>query len=102
MAYKKNVEDLRESPSLEVLKLLLDAGSLVEYSDPHVPAIPKLRRGAFDLKSITLTAENLARYDAVIMLTDHKSFDHDLIRKHSNLLIDTRGAFPLGANVVKA
>jgi UDP-N-acetyl-D-glucosamine dehydrogenase len=102
MAYKKNVEDMRESPSLEVLRLLLDSGASVEYSDPHVPSLPKTRRGAYDLKSVPLTPETLSSYDAVVMLTDHRSFDHDLIFKHSRLLLDTRGAFPAGPSVVKA
>ncbi|MDR2352419.1 MAG: nucleotide sugar dehydrogenase [Deltaproteobacteria bacterium] len=102
MAYKKNVEDMRESPSLEVMKLLLEAGVLVQYNDPHVPLLPRTRRGAYDLKSVPLTPENLASFDAIVMLTDHKAFDHDLILKHAKLLIDTRGAFPLGPTVVKS
>ncbi|MDR2199984.1 MAG: nucleotide sugar dehydrogenase [Deltaproteobacteria bacterium] len=102
MAYKKNVEDMRESPSLEVLRLLSELGALIDYSDPHVPILPPVRKGRFDLKSVELTPENLASYDAVVMLTDHKAFDHDLILKHSRLLIDTRGAFPPGPTVVKS
>jgi UDP-N-acetyl-D-glucosamine dehydrogenase len=102
MAYKKNVEDMRESPSLEVLRLLLEAEAKVDYSDPHVPELPPTRRATYNLKSIPLTQDNIASYDAVVMLTNHKSFDHDLIGKNSKLLIDTRGAFPLGPTVVKA
>jgi UDP-N-acetyl-D-glucosamine dehydrogenase len=102
MAYKKNVEDMRESPSLEVLRLLLDSGSIVDYSDPHVPALPKTRRGAFELKSVPLTAETLPSYDAVVLLTDHRAFDKPFILKHAALVVDTRGAFPSGPAVVKA
>ncbi|MDR2338861.1 MAG: nucleotide sugar dehydrogenase [Deltaproteobacteria bacterium] len=102
MAYKKNVEDMRESPSLEVLRILLDAGADTDYSDPHVPSLPPMRKGTFDLKSVELTPEHLASYDAVVMLTDHKAFDHELILKHSRLLVDTRGAFPVGPTVVKS
>jgi UDP-N-acetyl-D-glucosamine dehydrogenase len=102
MAYKKNVEDMRESPSLEVLRILLDAGAKAEYSDPHVPELPPTRRGVFNLLSVPLTPESLSSFDAVVMLTNHKAFDHDLILKNSKLLIDTRGAFPLGPAVVKA
>jgi UDP-N-acetyl-D-glucosamine dehydrogenase len=102
MAYKKNVEDMRESPSLEVLRLLLDAGAVAHYSDPHVPSLPPTRKGSFDLRSVELTPQALASYDAVVMLTDHRAFDHDLIFKHSRLLVDTRGAFPIAPNVVKS
>jgi UDP-N-acetyl-D-glucosamine dehydrogenase len=102
MAYKKNVEDMRESPSLEVLKLLLEAGASVEYSDPHVPSIPRTRRGTFDYKSVPITPQAVSSFDAVVMLTDHRAFDHELIFKHAQLLVDTRGAFPPGPNVVKA
>jgi UDP-N-acetyl-D-glucosamine dehydrogenase len=102
MAYKKNVEDMRESPSLEVLKILVDSGVRAEYSDPHVPSLPPTRKGSWDLKSVQLTPEALSSYDAVVMLTDHRAFDHELILKHSKLLIDTRGAFPPGPTVVKS
>ncbi|MDR2349179.1 MAG: nucleotide sugar dehydrogenase [Deltaproteobacteria bacterium] len=102
MAYKKNVEDMRESPSLEVLKILLDRGADVSYSDPHVPELPPTRRGSYNLTSEPLTPENLEGFDAVMMLTNHKAFDRELILRHSKLLVDTRGAFPAGPNVVKA
>jgi UDP-N-acetyl-D-glucosamine dehydrogenase len=102
MAYKKNVEDLRESPSLEVLKLLTESGSQVDYSDPHVPLLPRTRKGDFGLKSVELTPENLSSYDAVVLLTDHRAFDKPFIHKHAKLVIDTRGAFPISPTVVKA
>ncbi|MDR1870997.1 MAG: nucleotide sugar dehydrogenase [Deltaproteobacteria bacterium] len=102
MAYKKNVEDMRESPSLEILRLLLDAGALVDYSDPHIPVLPRTRRSSFELKSVALTPEALQSYDAVALLTDHEAFSHDLILKHSPLLIDTRGVFQTGPTVTKA
>ncbi|MDR1164933.1 MAG: nucleotide sugar dehydrogenase [Deltaproteobacteria bacterium] len=102
MAYKKNVEDMRESPSLEVLRLLAEAGADVQYSDPHVPALPRTRRATYDLRSTPLRPETLASFDAAVMLTDHRAFDHELILRHSRLIIDTRGAFPQGPTVVKA
>ncbi|MDR2142082.1 MAG: nucleotide sugar dehydrogenase [Deltaproteobacteria bacterium] len=102
VAYKKNVEDMRESPSLEILRALIAAGSLVDYSDPHIPALPRTRRFSFELKSVPLTPETLASYDAVVLLTDHDAFDHDLILECSQLLIDTRGVFQAGPTVVKA
>ncbi|MDR1051616.1 MAG: nucleotide sugar dehydrogenase [Deltaproteobacteria bacterium] len=102
MAYKKNVEDMRESPSLEVLRLLAESGSQVDYSDPHVPVLPRTRRGDFGLKSVRLTPESLGSYDAVVLLTDHKAFDKPFIQKHAPLVVDTRGAFPVSPGVVKA
>ncbi|MDR1085202.1 MAG: nucleotide sugar dehydrogenase [Deltaproteobacteria bacterium] len=102
MAYKKNVEDMRESPSLEILRLLNEAGSLVEYSDPHIPVLPQTRRSRFELKSVPLNPETLQSYDAVVLLTDHDLFNHDMILKHSPLLVDTRGVFQSGPTVIKA
>jgi UDP-N-acetyl-D-glucosamine dehydrogenase len=102
IAYKKNVDDMRESPSVEVMKLLAEYGAVLNYSDPHVPSFPTLRRGRFNLTSVPLTEETLRSYDAVVMLTDHTAFDHELIAKNANLVIDTRGVFPLTPNVVKA
>ena len=102
VAYKKNVDDMRESPSLTVMELLEARGAVVSYSDPHVPVFPKLRRGRFDLTSAELTPESLAGVDAVIMLTDHAAFDKQLIAAHAPLIIDTRGAFPQAPNVVRA
>jgi UDP-N-acetyl-D-glucosamine dehydrogenase len=103
IAYKKNVDDMRESPSVHVMERLRGAGALVDYSDPHVPVFPKMREHKFDLTSVSLTAETLATYDAVIVLTDHEAFDYALIQTHSQLIIDSRGKYrePLN-NVVKA
>ncbi|MDR2366521.1 MAG: nucleotide sugar dehydrogenase [Deltaproteobacteria bacterium] len=102
VAYKKNVDDMRESPSLEVLRLLVEAGSQVDYSDPHVPLMPRTRKGDFGLRSVTLTPESLGSYDAVVLLTDHRAFDKPFIHAHAKLVIDTRGAFPDSPTVVKA
>jgi UDP-N-acetyl-D-glucosamine dehydrogenase len=104
MAYKKNVSDTRESPSLEVFHLLLDKGATVDYSDPHAPTIGNLRNYP-DLRhsSVSITETSLAQYDAVILLTNHDKFDKRLIGKHAKLIIDTRGAFDrAAANVVRA
>ena len=102
VAYKKNVDDMRESPSIEVMELLADRGAILSYSDPHVPVFPRLRRSHFDLTSVELTPETLAEVDAVILLTDHAAFDHELIVRHSRLLIDTRGAFPKAPHIISA
>jgi UDP-N-acetyl-D-glucosamine dehydrogenase len=103
IAYKKNVDDMRESPSVHVMERLRDAGALLDYSDPHVPVFPKMREHQFDLASVPLTPDTLASYDAVILLTDHELFDYEMIGKHAKLIIDSRGKYrePM-ANVVKA
>ncbi|MGH8601200.1 MAG: nucleotide sugar dehydrogenase, partial [Burkholderiales bacterium] len=103
VSYKKNVDDLRESPSVELMSLLRERGAEVDYSDPHVPVFPNIRKHSFDLKSVPLTPENLARYDFVLLATNHDAFDYDLIRKHAQLIIDTRGVYAEPAeNVVRA
>ena len=93
IAYKRDVDDMRESPSVFVMELLRDWGADVAYSDPHVPVFPKMRQHDFDLKSVALTPETLAEYDAVILLTDHTTFDYGMIAANAPLLIDTRGKF---------
>ncbi len=103
IAYKKNVDDMRESPAVEIMELLRGRGAIVSYSDPHVPRFPKMRAHAFDLQSVLLTAELLASQDCVIVATDHDAFDYDLIAAHAPLVVDTRGRYAEGgANIVKA
>lgn len=103
IAYKKNVDDMRESPSVEVMELLRDLGAEVAYTDPHVPVFPKMREHKFDLKSEPFTAENIARFDCVVLTTDHDKFDYDLLKQHAKLIIDTRGKFQgKFSNIVKA
>lgn len=103
IAYKKNVDDMRESPSVHIMELLRDAGAYVTYSDPHVPVFPKMREHQFDLASQDLTAEMLSNVDAVILATDHAKFDYALIREHAPLIIDSRGIFRDSAeNIVRA
>lgn len=103
IAYKKNVDDMRESPSVELMSRLQAKGAHIAYSDPHVPSFPTMRRYSFDLKSIELTPETLAGFDVVLLATDHDSFDYEFIERHAKLIVDTRGRY-LGAhsNVVKA
>jgi UDP-N-acetyl-D-glucosamine dehydrogenase len=103
VAYKKNVDDMRESPALELMEILGEKGAHVDYSDPHVPALPKTRRHHIESASVALDAETVARYDAVLLATDHDAVDYDLIRKHARLIVDTRGVYASGgANIVKA
>lgn len=93
IAYKKNVDDMRESPSVEIMELIEAKGGIVAYSDPHVPVFPKMREHHFELSSEVLTAENLASFDAVVLATDHTRFDYELIREHARLLVDSRGKY---------
>ena len=103
IAYKKNVDDMRESPSVELMEQLMALGAKVDYSDPHIPAFPHIRRGYFPLKSVKLTPAALKRYDAVLLATNHDAFDYALIAKHSKLVVDTRGVYrEARKNVVKA
>lgn len=103
IAYKKNVEDMRESPSVELMEILRAKGALVDYSDPHVPVFPVMREHSFDLDSVELTAESIASYDVLLLATSHSAFDYRLISQHAQLIVDTRGVYldPL-PNVVKA
>ncbi|MAZ47804.1 MAG: UDP-N-acetyl-D-glucosamine dehydrogenase [Halobacteriovoraceae bacterium] len=93
IAYKKNVDDMRESPSVFLMEKLRDHGAVISYSDPHVPVFPKMREHSFDLSSVELTPENIASFDCVVLTTDHSKFDYGLILKHSKFLVDTRGKF---------
>lgn len=93
IAYKRNVDDMRESPSIEIMELLQAKGALVSYSDPHVPLFPAMRAHHFDLHSVALSAEVLSAFDCVILATAHAAFDYGLIAKHAQLIVDTRGAF---------
>jgi UDP-N-acetyl-D-glucosamine dehydrogenase len=103
IAYKKNVDDMRESPSVEIMELIEAKGGIVAYSDPHVPVFPKMREHHFDLSSEQLTAENLASFDAVVLATDHDKFDYQLIQAHAQLVVDSRGKYRTAlSNVIKA
>ena len=93
IAYKKNVDDMRESPSVVLMEKLLSRGATVHYSDPHVPIFPRIRRYHFDLASVELTAGNLKSYDCVLIATDHDAFDYDAIHAHASLIVDTRGVY---------
>lgn len=103
IAYKKNVDDMRESPAVEIMEMLVRKGAEVAYSDPHVPVFPKMREHKFDLKSEPLHAENLQSFDAAILTTDHDKFDYQLIQSYSRLIVDSRGRYrePV-SNVIKA
>jgi len=93
LAYKKNINDSRESPSVRLLELLRAKGAGVAYSDPFVPAFPPMREHSFDLSSVEITPEVLSKFDCVLLSTDHDDFDYDLIQRHSRLIVDTRGRY---------
>ncbi|HEX7966561.1 MAG TPA: nucleotide sugar dehydrogenase [Gammaproteobacteria bacterium] len=103
IAYKKNVDDTRESPAVEIMELLRERGAEVAYSDPFVPKFPKMREHRFDLASVALDEKSLEGFDCVLLATDHDGFDYGLIGRHAQLLVDTRGRYRTPAsNIVKA
>ena len=103
IAYKRDVDDMRESPAVELMRLLKEKGARVDYSDPYIPVFPRLRGQSFDLQSITLTPENIAGYDVLLLATDHAQFDYALLLEKARLIIDTRGVYKAPRdNVVQA
>jgi len=92
LAYKKDIDDIRESPSIELIEILCERGATVDYNDPHVPTTHKQREHDLRLKSIPLTARTLASYDVVLISTDHSAYDYDFIVRHARLVVDTRNA----------
>jgi UDP-N-acetyl-D-glucosamine dehydrogenase len=94
VAYKKDIDDPRESPSFELMKLLGERGAVLSYNDPHVPSLPKMRHYP-DLPAMDsqqLTPQYLAAQDCVVIATDHSAYDYEFIVNHSRLVIDTRNA----------
>ncbi|MCP4096713.1 MAG: nucleotide sugar dehydrogenase [Planctomycetaceae bacterium] len=94
LAYKKDVDDHRESPSFKLIELLLEQGAEISYVDPHVPTMPYPMRN-YDmpnLDSAQLNPEYLGQLDCAVIVTDHTAFDYDLIVKSSNIVVDTRNA----------
>jgi UDP-N-acetyl-D-glucosamine dehydrogenase len=104
LAYKKNVGDMRESPSLRLFDLLRDQGALVDYHDPFIPVIPSSREyGHLEgIASRELGEEMIAGYDAVLIATDHGGIDYAMVARCAKLVVDTRNACPDGEGVVKA
>jgi UDP-N-acetyl-D-glucosamine dehydrogenase len=93
VAYKKDVDDLRESPSLKLLELLSARGAVLDYNDPYFPALFKMRHYDYsNMKSVKLSPERLASYDCVLIATDHTSYDYEAIVRNSKLVVDTRNA----------
>ena len=103
ITYKKNVDDMRESPSVKLMEILRSKGAELAYSDPHVPVFPKMREHHFDLESVQLTRESIASYDLLLLATNHSAFDYALIQQHAKVIVDTRGVYPGSyPNIVKS
>jgi UDP-N-acetyl-D-glucosamine dehydrogenase len=93
LAYKKDVDDMRESPTLKILQLLTERGALVDYNDPYFPEIGKLRHYDYTGKrSVELTPGNIASYDCVVISTDHSRYDYAAIVEAAQLVVDSRNA----------
>jgi UDP-N-acetyl-D-glucosamine dehydrogenase len=90
-AYKKDVDDPRESPSFELMEELQERGADVSYNDPHIPKLPPMRRHDFQLESVPLTPKTLAQADCVLICTDHSAYEWPTIVEHASLVVDTRG-----------
>lgn len=104
-AYKKDIDDMRESPSLKLISLLRSKGALVDYNDPFVPVLPPTRKYKLEMKSVALSAANLKSYDLVLLSTDHSVYDFSFIAEHAQMIVDTRNAFAkagASGNIIKA
>ena len=98
IAYKKNVDDMRESPALKIISLLEKKGADVSYCDDYFETFPETRKYNFKLKKISLKKNILESFDAAILVTDHDYFNYELISKYCKLLVDTRGRFANSKN----
>ncbi len=106
IAYKPNIDDVRESPAAEIIDLLHEAGATISYHDPHVPRFPKMRKHDIRMDSIALTEKALRSVDCVLIVTDHAKVDYDALGRSAKLIVDTRNAMAKvrspAARVVKA
>ena len=106
LAYKPNVDDVRETPAAEIMDLLEDVGAVVSYHDPLVPRFPHMRRHKRDMQSVPLSPQSLSAFDCVMIVTNHDCVDYRSIATHARLVVDTRNALRglrgLGARIVKA
>jgi UDP-N-acetyl-D-glucosamine dehydrogenase len=92
LAYKKDIDDTRESPSLKIIELLTEKGASVDFNDPYIPRTKKMRHYDFKKNSVPLTEKTLKSYDCVVIATDHSCYDYKMILKHSTMVVDTRNA----------
>jgi UDP-N-acetyl-D-glucosamine dehydrogenase len=93
IAYKRDIDDMRESPALDVMGLLHAKGASVAYADPYVPEVHGREwSGRVDIKAVDLTRDSIARYDCVVIVTDHKAFDYEALVAEADIIVDTRNA----------
>jgi UDP-N-acetyl-D-glucosamine dehydrogenase len=92
LAYKKDIDDTRESPSLKLIELLMQKGATVDYNDPYIPRTKKMRMYDFKKESVPITKDALRKYDCVVIATNHSCYDYELIVKNASLVVDTRNA----------
>jgi len=91
-AYKKDIDDMRESPTLKLIEILGEKEAHVDYNDPYIPVMPRVRKYKFDMKSVDIAPQNLGTYDAIVISTDHSCYDYDEIVASAQMVIDTRNA----------
>ncbi|HEX7358710.1 MAG TPA: nucleotide sugar dehydrogenase [Ignavibacteriaceae bacterium] len=92
-SYKKDIDDMRESPSLKLIEILHEKGAKVDYNDPYISKLPKTRKYQFDMESVELNKKNLSKYDLILLSTDHSDYNYKFITASSKLVLDTRNAF---------
>src|SRR4030065_1483635 len=92
-AYKNDIDDMRESPSLKLIEIYRGKGATVDYHDPLIPVLPKTRHYNYHMKSVKLSSEKLKSYDLLVLSTDHSIFDYKFIAENSKLIVDSRNAF---------
>jgi UDP-N-acetyl-D-glucosamine dehydrogenase len=103
VAYKRDVDDIRESPALDLLNLLAARGAVLAYSDPHVPSLPRAHwSGNVDLRHVDLAGVSPEAYDCIVVVTDHSAFDYNQLQRAGTVIVDTRNAIASpGPNVVR-
>lgn len=92
LAYKKDVDDTRESPSLKLIELLTEKGAIVDYNDPYIPQTRKMRSYDLKMSSVPVTKKTLEKYDCVVIATDHSCYDYEFIVNNAQVVVDTRNA----------
>jgi len=101
VAYKKNIDDCRESPSIAIISELIRKGSKVSYHDPFVKIFPTTRKHNINLKSIDINKSNLKEFDCVMISTDHDNIDYNLIKRHSKIIFDSRGVWSPDDKIIR-
>jgi UDP-N-acetyl-D-glucosamine dehydrogenase len=105
LAYKKDIDDTRESPSLKLIELLMQQGADIDYNDPYIPQTRKMRMYDFKKSSVPVTQQTLKQYDCIVIATDHSSYNYEFIVRNSALVVDTRNAtrkITNNGNIVRA